>query len=115
MEINMKMFFAMFVTMGSVVAQAQVLATYSGSVQKVIEGELLVGAGVWKSVPSQCAPYITKQSQGFSASVTASVGQADIKCEQAEITLDLEKSSFCQDQGGMEVYFPPTIVAVKCY
>jgi hypothetical protein len=111
----MKMVFAMLVTLGSMAAQAQILATYSGSIQKISDNEFLAGEGTFTTVPSQCVSYVSKQSHGFSASTKGSLSQADIKCDQAEITVDLENSSFCQDQGGKEFYFPPTVVAVKCY
>lgn len=111
----MKMLLTAAVLMASLSAQAQSLAVYIGPIQNVMESEFLVGKGTWKSVPKKCIPYVRGQDIGFSATASDSIAGSKMTCNRAEITLDLEGSSFCQNQGGREIYFSPTIVSIKCF
>lgn len=111
----MKYLFTLVLAFAASTSQAQILATYVGSIQKVSASEYLTGKGYWKAVPQVCRPYVRPQSFGFAASAEKSLAASSVSCPQAEITVDLEGSSFCRDQGGREIYFAPTVVAVKCF
>lgn len=111
----MKLFIAALMTLSTYAAQAKILGIYIGSIEKVSQAEFLTGKGFWKQIPNICKPYTRQQSFGFSAAADSFLRTSNISCPQAEITLDLEDSSFCQDQGGREIYSSPTVVSIKCF
>lgn len=111
----MKIFMAALMTLSTYAVQAKILGVYVGSIEKMSQAEFLIGKGFWKQIPYVCQPYTRQQSFGFSAIADASLRTSNISCNKAEITLELERSSFCQDQGGREVYYSPTVVSIKCF
>jgi hypothetical protein len=91
------------------------LATYQGSFDNMGRSGFAIGEGQWVQVPAACKSYVRPGViSGFAASATDNRFAGISSCAKAVITFDLEGSSFCQNQGGREVFYSPNIVAIQC-
>lgn len=112
---NLRIISAIFVTVFTLQAHAspKIAVFNTSAIYPALRG-YLIGEGKWASVPDECIKFIDQETSEDGFSAAAPPGSPIADCENAVVTLDLEGSSYCKDQGGTEVFFRPKIIAVDC-